>query len=322
MNDCSYLLPAEADEMTQQDVKRLRSLEQRLRQVFAQAEYEEVMPATFEYVDLYRAVDSEIDQEKLFQFINHEGRPIALRYDFTIPLARAYATTGKTEPARYAYYGKVFRKEKRNKGRRTEAYQVGVELMGADEPQGDLATFTLVQSVIERLRLTNVVIDLGSASYYRRILALDTGTGQRLAQLLAKKNLSGLHQYVAQNQFAPALAELIEALPIVHDLEQLMVLTEATGDTELIASLRKLVVLVANEQSQFQINFDLALAPTMSYYTGVMFQVYGQGAAQPIISGGRYDDLLAKFGPQTGAIGFCCHMDELLKVITGEGADA
>ncbi|MGO1353304.1 MAG: ATP phosphoribosyltransferase regulatory subunit, partial [Lactococcus lactis] len=87
MEKINYLLPEESAEMTLNQVKSLRQIEGRLRKLFGLKNYQEVMPPSFEYTQLYTALESNgktFNQEKMFQFINHEGQSITLRYDFTL----------------------------------------------------------------------------------------------------------------------------------------------------------------------------------------------------------------------------------------------
>ena len=66
---------------------------------------------------------------------------------------------------------------------------------------------------------------------------------------------------------------------------------------------------------------DLGMVPTMKYYTGLMIKGYSDQSASLIISGGRYDKLLPRFQVDSGAIGFCFHMNHILKAIEKEGED-
>ena len=79
MEKINYLLPEESAEMTLNQVKSLRQIEGRLRKLFGLKNYQEVMPPSFEYTQLYTALESNgktFNQEKMFQFINHDSRPI------------------------------------------------------------------------------------------------------------------------------------------------------------------------------------------------------------------------------------------------------
>ena len=87
----------------------------------------------------------------------------------------------------------------------------------------------------------------------------------------------------------------------------------------MLESLNELKALYDSLDKKDGIIFDLGMVPTMKYYTGLMIKGYSQYSANPIISGGRYDDLLPRFNVQAGAIGFCFHMNNILKAIEKEG---
>ena len=62
-------------------------------------------------------------------------------------------------------------------------------------------------------------------------------------------------------------------------------------------------------------SFDLTLVSHMSYYTGMLFEVYAGQVGSPIGSGGRYDNLLEKFGWNAPATGFAIRMDRLVQAL-------
>ena len=66
------------------NVSTLRKIENDLRRVFVEHDYLEVLMPSFEYVDLYNALDSGIEEEKMSQYINFEGNRVALRTFFSI----------------------------------------------------------------------------------------------------------------------------------------------------------------------------------------------------------------------------------------------
>jgi ATP phosphoribosyltransferase regulatory subunit len=64
--------------------------------------------------------------------------------------------------------------------------------------------------------------------------------------------------------------------------------------------------------------FDLGLVRSLGYYTGAVFQVYDPALGVPIGTGGRYDDLLSKFGRPLPAVGFALSVERLHIALTGE----
>jgi ATP phosphoribosyltransferase regulatory subunit len=64
--------------------------------------------------------------------------------------------------------------------------------------------------------------------------------------------------------------------------------------------------------------FDLGLMRDLSYYTGAVFEVYDPALGEPLGGGGRYDDLLARFGRPMPAVGFALTIDRLHIALAGE----
>jgi ATP phosphoribosyltransferase regulatory subunit len=64
--------------------------------------------------------------------------------------------------------------------------------------------------------------------------------------------------------------------------------------------------------------FDLGLVRNLGYYTGAVFQVYDPAYGEPLGSGGRYDDLLGRFGRQLPAVGFALNVERLHIALAGE----
>jgi histidyl-tRNA synthetase len=60
---------------------------------------------------------------------------------------------------------------------------------------------------------------------------------------------------------------------------------------------------------------DLGLIRDFEYYTGIVFEGYAQSVGRPVLGGGRYDGLLARFGADRPAVGFALHLDRLLPVL-------
>ncbi len=65
--------------------------------------------------------------------------------------------------------------------------------------------------------------------------------------------------------------------------------------------------------------FDLGLARNLGYYTGAVFEVYDPALGMPLGGGGRYDELLGRFGRALPAVGFALGVDRLHIALAGEG---
>lgn len=319
MEEFKYVIPEESIDAIVTNVSTLREIENHLRAIFLKHQYQEVLMPSFEYVDLYTKLDTGFEQEKMFQYINHEGKNVAMRCDFTIPLARLYASSHDCKEARYCYFGKVYRKELMHKGRSSEFFQGGVELIGKPGIEGDKECLFMIQESLPYLRLQNVIIEIGSAKFFHRICTL-VGTKEKELKLILKyRDISKMKAFVKENSFSESLQALLLQLPTCFgDIQLLEKAMANIKDKELLEALQDLKEVFLSLDNQDNIIFDLGMVPTMKYYTGLMIKGYSNASAYPIISGGRYDDLLPRFDKDVSAIGFCYHLDHILHALDKE----
>ena len=80
-----------------------------------------------------------------------------------------------------------------------------------------------------------------------------------------------------------------------------------------VGRLLKIYKLLALYGADDYVTFDLSMSGHYGYYTGIVFRAYTYGTGDAIVTGGRYDHLLEKFGKQTPSIGFAIIIDELQK---------
>src|ERR671910_3410028 len=142
--------PPGALDLTGDAARRRRALERAAVAVLERGGYEELLPPTFEYEDVFLRAGGAGVAERLLRFPDRDGRILALRYDFTASIARVASTTfaAAAAPLRLCYSGRVFRQEPERGGRPREMLQVGAELLG----QGGLA------ADVEIVRLTLALV--------------------------------------------------------------------------------------------------------------------------------------------------------------------
>lgn len=319
MEEFKYLIPEESVAAMITNVAKLREVESNLRAIFSSHQYLEVVLPTFEYVELYTQLDSGFTPDKMFQYINHEGKSVAMRVDFTIPIARLYATTAKNTVARYCYFGQVHRKERMHKGRSSEFFQSGIELINKPGLVGDLECVSMIQESLATLSLNNTIIEIGSAKFFNRLCVLIGTKASQLMTLLKLRDISGMQKFVNDNQFNQDINTLLLQLPTCFgDIEVLQHALSIIKDNELVNALQEIQELYNGLSCKKHIIFDLGMVPSMKYYTGLMIKGYNDLAANPIISGGRYDKLLPHFDQHVGAIGFCFHMNHIIQAMEQE----
>ncbi len=321
MKEFTFLLPEESVECNLQQVALLRKIETKIRTIFDAENYQEVILPSLEYTSLYTNIDTTLQQEKMFQFINHEGKSISMRFDFTIPLARLFASKyqGDFQQVKYCYFGKVYRKQKRYKGRKTEIYQAGIELFNQDVLKGDVEVIDLIETTKKKIEIDDLLIEVGYAPFFNRLLEL-AGNHEVLTSLCKYRDISGIKKFVENYISDDDLKQLLLFLPISFGkLSEIEMYTKKVNDKILNECIEYLKV-IENKCSKYELCFDLSMVPEMNYYTGIMIKGYKKNCSDIIISGGRYDKLLSKFSMNSSAVGFCYNLDKLVESIEKGGA--
>lgn len=316
-----FLIPEESNGVITKNVKKLRDTEKLLRDIFEKYNYIETLIPLFEYMDLYKNVYKNFDEEKTFKYIGKDGKVIALRWDFTIPIARHYFSQNTDKEARYSYFGKVYRKEKVYKGRSNENYQAGIELINSAGIPGNIEILEVLQEILKNLKLSNLKVELGSAKFFNRICEL-TGDKAKIKEILSKKNISEMEKFVKSNKkLNLKLKNLLLKLPrLFGNINLLDEIISETEDEIILRALKELRITYNNMKYKDNVIFDLSMVPSMEYYTCLMFKVYSPYSPEPIISGGRYDSLYKNFKSDVPAIGMGLYLNNILNVIEKEGS--
>ena len=316
MEEFKYLIPEESTDAASLDATKLRSIESQLRSLFQSHGYEEPMLPTFEYANLYQEIRND-NEENMFEFVNGEGKLITLRADFTVPIARLYNNAHTSATRRYSYFGKVYRIQERHKGRSSELYQGGMELLGKGGYEGDAECLALVEASMKSIGITNPKLELGHAKFFHRLETLVQD--DRLRYILDKKANSRMKSFVEEKGFTGSLKELLLKLPYSFgDIEDLKKMKDIIDDDILLEAIDEMIAMYDISTMKEDMVFDLCMVPTQNYYTGIMIKGYSYYSAYAILSGGRYDKLLSYFDKEVPAIGFSYHLNTLLEALSKE----
>lgn len=320
MEEFKYLIPEESIDAIMSNVESLREIENDLRKIFIKHHYSEVLMPSFDYVDLYNDLEVGIEEEKMFQFINHEGKRIALRSDFTVPLARLYSSQNQDDEKRYCYFGKVYRKEKRHKGRSSEIFQAGVELIGKGGFEGDEECLKIIQETVQYLKLKTIKIEISSAKFYHRLCELVDDS--MFTTILQKRDISSMEKLIERKNIQGSLQKLLLQLPqLFGDISVVDQMLHIIEDQQLKDALLELKELYNRLEIKDIFSFDLAMTPNMKYYTGIIIKGYSPYSAETIINGGRYDRLMDHFHKSVPAIGFGYDLSHILMALEKEEED-
>jgi ATP phosphoribosyltransferase regulatory subunit len=248
---------------------------------------------------------------------------LALRTDMTIPIARLVATRYPTAelPLRFCYFAHVYRGVRPHRGQMREFLQAGIELVGLPAPQGTAEALSVMCDALTASGLRGYRIGLGDASLYRRLLRsfhVSETVCDTLMAALVKRDFVLLEAELAELGLGDDDKAILLRVPQLRGGREL--LDAADGPVaDALAGLRGVYELLAPEVAE-RVIFDLGLVHDLDYYTGAVFEVYDPALGEPLGRGGRYDDLLGRFGRPLPAVGFALGIDRLHIALTGEEA--
>lgn len=309
-------IPPGALDLTGEAVRRRRALQRGAMQSLHEAGYEELIPPTFEYEDTFLRAGGSGVAERLVRFPDRDGRILALRYDFTASLARVAATTfsSATGPLRLSYSGTVYRQEPERGGRPREILQVGAELLGQGDLNGDVEIVRLTLALLRSAGVRDFQLNLGHVGVIAAgLAALEEPLRSDVRRWIDRKDRGSLSRALANHS---GDACTLNSLPFVMGrrdaLEDALPKAPSASRSGLAHLLALDDTLSADERGHLV--YDLGEVRGLDYYTGIHFEVYVAGAGRAVGAGGRYDELMARFGRPMAAVGVSLDVDAIAEV--------
>lgn len=293
------------------DRRRARST---LTALFAAKGYAEISTPEVEHYDLFIQSGNPLPQECMLKIIDRSGKIMVMRPDCTTPIARVAATklAAVPLPQRLYYDQTVFRSGDAHKGGSSEIAQCGVELIGAAGQEADAEVIALAAEALKAVSVHPFHIELGHVGLFRALAAemdMDPGQIERMRLLIEGKHFAALNDLLAPYRDQSAYGVLSRLSSLFGSTEVLDEAEALIGKRPEITYLRDLYDALSARGCGDLIRFDLGLVHQIDYYTGVVFRGYVEGAGAPVLSGGRYDNLVEKFGRPAPAIGFAVDAD-------------
>jgi ATP phosphoribosyltransferase regulatory subunit len=288
------------------EMRELRALNTRILHTWEHAGYGEVWTPTLEYEDVMRTGDERAAGAGFRTFDDH-GHVLTLRADGTIPIARLVANRYEHAegPIRLCYFAHAYRAVKLRSGQPREFLQGGMELIGVPAPAGDAEVIALTLEALEAAGLRRHRLGLGDGALYGALLSeLEVPDPERAALLetLSSRDLVGVETRARRLNISDAARDLLVRLATLRGGPE--VLDRVNGPVaRAVDGLRELYELLSERGVADRVIFDLGLVRDLGYYTGVVFEVYDPAVGFAIGGGGRYDELLGRFGPSRPACG-------------------
>ena len=318
------LIPVGMATILPRTAQRVRHLEAILLSTLGRWGYQEIIPPTFEYLDVLQAGLEPDLIEQGYKFSDRTtGRILLLRPDVTAQIARivAMGMVGSQMPLRLCYRTTVFRHEPEHAGREREIFQVGVELIGIDSVAADAEMIALMSDCLEQLGLHDFKISLGHVGFFKALLAKSglSAEGQKRAeQAASRKDLPHLEEILLKEQVAKIRARAILETPGLYGKQEVLRRGRmlAGRDPHLRRPLDRLTQvyeLLTASGLQDRLLLDLGEFRGFDYYDGLVFEIFAKGLGCEIGGGGRYNHLIGRFGRDLPSTGFAFDVDRLFQ---------
>jgi histidyl-tRNA synthetase len=284
--------------------------------------YDEIATPIFEFTEVFKRSlgdTSDVVTKEMYTFEDRGGESLTLRPENTASVARAVISGGMLQaaPLKLFYAGPMFRYERPQKGRLRQFHQIGVELIGAPEPQADVEVIAIGARILERLGIADLVTlelntlgDPESRTAYRdELVSYLEGYRLRLSedsQLRLERNPMRILDSKDEGDRA-----------IVADAPRL--------EDSLNQASRDFFQAVKDGLDELGIAYNLNqhLVRGLDYYTHTAFEftTTALGAQGAVIAGGRYDGLVEEIGgPSTPGVGWAAGVERLALLAKGEPA--
>jgi ATP phosphoribosyltransferase regulatory subunit len=298
-----------------------RGLARKALDRFALYGYAVVTSPVFEFAEVLERGLGTLDPEQVLRFVEPEsGEVAALRPDMTPQIARMIATRlhERPPPFRLGYEGTVLRRRSGRARKHRQIPQVGVELAGVAGPDGDLELLALVADALKATGLERFTIDVGDAGVVRALIAgLAHAQQAALSDALARKDEAEVAEICAGSPVPHG--ETLRALATLHGGRDALVEgTRLLATTPAASAANRLLALFDAAVAKglgAHLVADLGEVRGFAYYTGTIFHVYAAGTGDAVASGGRYDELLARFDRPMPAAGFALDLDRLTEAL-------
>jgi ATP phosphoribosyltransferase regulatory subunit len=312
-------IPSGTRDVLPDEMRELRAITEALRGVFDRSGYGEVYTPAIEYEEVLLRAGGGL--KPAYRVFDDHGEVLALRADMTVPIARLVATRYPTAdpPLRFCYFAHAYREVRPHRGQMREFLQAGIELVGAPAPEGTAEALRVLCASLDAVGLQGYRVGLGDASLYPALLAafdVPVEARERLMHELTTRDFVGLEREVQRLGTGAEEADLLLRVPQMRGGPR--VLEAPAGPVaDAVSGLRAVLELLPDAVAG-RVIFDLGLARGLGYYTGAVFDVYDPALGAPIGGGGRYDDLVGRFGRSLPAVGFALGVDRLHLALAGE----
>lgn len=315
----AWVLPDHIADVLPSEARHIEELRRGLLDTARSYGYELVMPPLLEHLESLLTGTGEALDLQTFKLVDQiSGRMLGLRADTTQQVARIDAhLLNRKGVTRLCYCGPVLHTWPDRPHATREPLQFGAEIYGHAGLEADLEALELALACLDVAGVRDTSVDMADVRIVRALLegvSADAQTLRRVYAALAIKDASELTTLT--RDFPSASRQgLLALLDLYGDSSVLMEAEKALGQTPGIGALLQELKWLAVRLGKARVTFDLSDLRGYSYYSGVRFAVYTDGASDALVRGGRYDEVGAVFGRNRPAAGFSLDLKQVVGAV-------
>jgi ATP phosphoribosyltransferase regulatory subunit len=308
--------PSGTRDVLPDEMREMHAVVEAVRGVFGAHGYGEVHTPALEYEQVLTRGDPAA-ADPAYKLFDEQGNVLVLRSDMTIPIARVVSTryAGAEPPLRFCYVAHAYRSVRPQRGQDREMLQAGIELVGVPGPAGTAEALTVLCEALDAIGLAGYRVGLGDASLYHALLdahAVPAGARGQILHELQTRDFVGLEREIEALRLGEDATKALTGVPQRRGGPEVLDAAGSAAD-----GLRAVYEALPDAVSS-RVIFDLGLARPLAYYTGAVYEVYDAALGAPLGGGGRYDDLLGRFGRDLPAAGWALNVERLHLALVGE----
>ncbi|WP_326716710.1 histidine--tRNA ligase [Vagococcus jeotgali] len=325
-----YQKPKGTNDILPKETKKWQFVETTARNILEKYDFHEIRTPMFEHIEVItRAVGESTDivTKEMYDFTDKGNRHITLRPEGTAPLVRSYVENKlfgpeHQNPFKGYYFGPMFRYERQQAGRYRQFHQLGVEVIGSQNPATDAEGILLALDFFKSLGVTHTKLVINS---------LGTRENRKAYRQALIDYLEPLKQELSDDSKRRLESNPLRVLDS-KDKKDKVIVENAPSildylDEESGAFFEEVKSLLDALGVAYEI--DHRMVRGLDYYNHTVFEIMSdapgfKGAITTICAGGRYDGLVAEFGgPDThnAGFGFALGMERILITMDAEGIE-
>ena len=293
-------------------------VESAARRIFARFNYREIRTPILEETALFtRSVGEETDivSKEMYTFEDRDGSSLTLRPENTASVLRAYIEHRLDQQPglqKVYYIGPMFRRERPQKGRYRQFYQIGAEAIGSDSPAVDAEVIELVVAILHEVGIHDFELLINSVGSKKSRARYNDALREQLKEV-APRMCADCQRRAVANPLRVLDCKVPEDQPIIEQLPSILDFLDEP-DKEHFRRVRELL-----DDRGIVYAVRPRLVRGLDYYARTTFEItHGAlGAQNAILGGGRYDGLAELLGSKVPApgIGYSIGEDRLVMIV-------